>query len=432
MSARALLGLHAAQLAFLLWIAATTGFCCDADYFLRAGAGLMRDGLFFQNDFAGYRAYLVPLVFGLLQQLPGPAMPASGEVLPFWLAISFTLLSLAASRYILAREGRRRYLVFALPTLFNPFLLAHVTTPLQDGVLVLLLTPLIAMLLAVRVRTPYATIGLAVLAASLAYVIRGSMPWVAVALAIFVALEIRRDPAMWRAASRPALAAIALAIPVVLLAPQSATMYRQFGTLHPYPDASMLQAQVQFGIELLRYGTVLHQGEWKAMRSLSPFTTRPVEQKKLGFYRAEPGAGALLVLGHVWAGLHYDVLTTYFRFEQLAIVSAWMPLSAFVVAYGVLGLAHGWKEPQERSRTAFLAALFFLSCAYTAFIGVEIRHGLLGFLALSVAAARLAAGPDGRDLMRATFPLAAAYALLCIAFNAMLLYAVPEIGGMPK
>ena len=46
---------------------------------------------------------------------------------------------------------------------------------------------------------------------------------------------------------------------------------------------------------------------------------------------------ALLVLGHVWAGLHYEVLTTYVRFEQFHIVNPWIVLSSFIVAYGYFG-----------------------------------------------------------------------------------------------
>jgi len=425
---RWLLGLHAAQLAFLLWLAATQDFCCDAYYYLYMGQRLLQEGLVHQDDFAGYRSYFVPLVLGLLQLPPAPAMPASGQPLPFVLSVAFTAVSLATSRFVLRREAAARYLAFAVPTLFNPFLLGHVPFPLQESVVMLVLVPLLVILLAVRERRPEATFGLVVLAGTLAFVIRGSIFWVAIPLALFLVLEIRRERARWSAASKPALAALAVAIPLALVAPQSYVMQKKFGTLNPYPEREVLTAQVFFGIEMLKNATIVQDGKWKQLRSLSPYTHLPLHKKTtLDFYRENLGPAAFLVGAHVWAGLHYDVLTTYVRFEQLRILSPWIVLSAFVVAWGLLGLVRYAREPEHRARAVLLAAMFLLSCLYTAFVGVEARFGLFGFLALSVGAAQLAATREGRSLMLASLPLAIAYAALCLVFNATLLYASPEI-----
>jgi hypothetical protein len=118
------------------------------------------------------------------------------------------------------------------------------------------------------------------------------------------------------------------------------------------------------------------------------------------------------------------------KFRQFKILNPWIVLSSFVVAYGLLGFGMYWRL--EPSRGAMLAAMFALSCLYTAFVGVEARFGLYGFLALSVVGAQLAASPDGRARMRAAFPLALAYVLLCVVFNSVLLYATPEFRIIPR
>ncbi|HET7731448.1 MAG TPA: hypothetical protein VFK48_15600 [Usitatibacter sp.] len=424
----ALLGLHSAQLAFLLWLAWRTPFCCDAYYYMHMGVRLLDQGLFAADDFAGYRSYFVPLVFGLLQWLPAPKMPGQGESLPFTLSVAFTVISFLASRFILRRETRGRYLTFALPTLFNPFLLAHVPFPLQESVLMLLVVPVVVVMLAVRDRSPQTTLALAVLIASLAFIIRGSTAWLALPAAIFLALEIRRDAAAWRAAPRARLAALAVAIPLLLVAPQSAVMQGKFGTLNPYPKRDVLESQIFYGISMFKMTTMYHEGKWKQLRADTPWNPLPLEQKiRIAFYRENLGPAVFLVVAHVWAGLHYDVLTTYVKFEQLRILSPWILLSALVVAYGLVGMLRWLRAPGERSRALFAATTLALSCGYTAILGVEQRFGMLGFLALSLAAGQLAATREGRALMLRGAPLAVAYALLCLAFNAMLLYASPEI-----
>jgi hypothetical protein len=429
---RVLLPLHAAQLAILLWLAYRGIFCCDAYYYMNLGARLFDAPWPYHDDFAGYRSYFVPLVFWLLQKIPAPALGESHESLPVTLSVVFTLVSYVASLHIARREGIRRYLVFAIPTFFNPFLLGHVVAPLQESVLMLFVTPLIVVLLAVRQRSPLATFAMAVAAASFAFIIRGSMVWIAAPLLVFVALEIRRNRDSWRAAPRGALAAIAVLVPLVLVAPQSWEMQQKYGTLDPYPTRNdIVGMQTFFGISMFKTTTMLHDGKWTQLRALSPFDALPIPQKmKLSWYAENKGPAVFMVLAHVWAGLHYDVLTTYVKFRQFKILNPWIVLSSFVVAYGLLGFGMYWRL--EPSRAAMLAAMLALSCLYTAFVGVEARFGLFGFLALSVVAAQLAASPDGRARMRSTLPLALAYVLLCVVFNSVLLYAAPEFKIIPR
>ncbi len=428
MIARVLVPLHALQLVALLWLAHRAAFCCDAYYYIALGRAIFEQGLVYEPDqFAGYRSYFVPLVFGLLEKIPAPAMAVSGEKLPFTLSAAFTLASFAASVHIVRREGMARWLAFAAPVFFNPFLLAQVPYPLQESALMLTVAPLVVVLLAVRERSPLATFALAVAAGALALTIRGSIGWLILPLAVFVILEARRSPAQWRAAAKTKLAAIAVIVPVLLLAPQSYVMEKKFGTLHPYPSVDTL-AQVFYGIEMFKVATVLRDGQWTQVRFLTPASKLPIHEKiTFGFYAKYPGTGLMIVGAHVWAGLHYDALAPYVRFERLRVLNPWIVLSSLVVALGLIGLAFAFRAPADRSRAAFLAATLFFSCLYTAFVGVEARFGIFGFLALSIAAAWLASTPDGRALMRRALPLVLAYVLLCVVFNAMLLYSAPEM-----
>jgi len=427
MRRRWLVALHVAQAAFLFWIAWRGDFCCDAYYYLHTGQRLLREGIAYHDDFAGYRSYLVPLVFGLLDLIPAPSMRGSGQSIPFTLGAAFVAASVAASLHVLRRESAGRYLTFAIPVLFNPFLLAHVPAPLQESVVMIACVPLLFVLLAVRERSPYATVGLAALVVSLAFTIRGSMAWLALPLAIFVALEARRAPARWREASKAKLAALAAGVFVALIAPQSLIMAQKLGTLDPYPRRWIVDQQAMFGVEMFKYATLKHEGKWKGLRFHTPYDSLPLEKKTFAFYRENTGPAVLLVVTHVWAGLHYDVLTTYVKMSDLKILNVWIVLSSLVVAWGILGLLRYCRDPAERSRGMLLASMLVLSCGYTAFAGVEARFGMLGFLALSLGAAQLFSSPGGRTVVRSSLPLALAYAVLCLAFNGLLLYTTPEI-----
>jgi hypothetical protein len=420
------IALHAGQAAALLWLAMRSDFCCDAYYYLLTGRNLLAEGLRYHDDFAGYRSYFVPLVLGLLDKLPLPAMRASGQAIPGALALAFVAVSALSSAWVLRRESLGRYLVFALPLLFNPFLLGHVVAPLQESIFMLAWVPLLFVLLAVRERSVYATLGLVVLLGALAFTIRGSFAWVAAPLALFLALEVRRSPAPWRAASRARLAAIALAASVPLVAPQCYIMQQKFGTPDPYPMRWIVNQQEFFGVELFKYATMKDGDGWRGLRYITPWATLPMERKTGDFYIQNKGPGVFLVLTHVWSGLHYDVLTTYIRKPQVRILNPWIVLSSFIVAFGLLGLVRGLREPGERSRAVLLAAAFILSCGYTAFVGVEARFGIIGFAALSLASASLLSSGPGRAAARESLPIACAYVALCLAFNAMLTYSTRE------
>jgi hypothetical protein len=418
------LALHAVQAVFLIWLALDAVFCCDALYYLHVGQGMLAEGLLYDHHFEGYRSYLVPLLSALIDGLPLPAANASGSSYPLAASLVFWLISLACSLQILKHESLGRYLVFALPTLLNPFVLAHIPAPLQESAFVLLCVPLLVLLVAVQKSSATRTLGLALLIFTLAYVIRGSFIWLLVPLASFVLFEAIRSGSRWQRAKLAPLLLVGLLATVPLLAPQSWTMYQKFPSIHPYPSTAVMDFQIEMGVANLKYGTLKMDDHWTGMWYLSPYAYRPAEERTLGFYVRNPGPGLLLIGSHVWSGLHYDVLTTYVRVEELRIASPWLVLSSLIVAFGIIGLVQGWRSRAEPELDLLLTLMVLLSCAYTAFIATEARFGLVGFVALSIAAARSTAWPEGRRAMLNAAPLALIYALACLLFNGLLLQTV--------
>jgi hypothetical protein len=414
--------LHLAQALFLFWHAWTTDFAHDANYYLRTADALMRDGLAYTNEQAGYRSYFVPLLFGVLREVPAPIMPGSGHSLPGVLALCFVLISIAVSVHVLRRESLGRWALFAVPTLFNPMLLGHVPILLQESVLVLIAVPLLVVLMAVRQRPLSRQFVLAAAIACLIFIIRGSMFWMAVPLVLYVWMLARQTALGSRALVMPKAWLASAAIAIALVAPESWYAWQRQGTLNPYPSDAVARDQMWLGIDILKYATIRREGVWRGLWYTSPYTQLPREEKTLSFYWRHPNAGAFLIAAHVWTGLHYDVLATYFDRDELRIVSVWLILSALLVALGVLGLWRLLLRRDDPPLTALLVSMFVLSCGYTAFVATETRFGLFGFLAVSLGAAQLFASRAGRRRAWSAVPLVAAYVAACVAFQGTMIH----------
>ncbi len=413
-----LLVAHALQLAYLLWIAAHAKSCCDATvYYIPAGRSIIHDGLLWQDPYAGYRFYFVPMVFGLLEEI----LDAFGrgasivESLPFALAGMLCLTSLLASIYIARREGMRRWAMFAVPLLLNPFVLAIVPYPLQESVVVIFGMPLLFLLLARQQEDFRWTCIIAGLFAGIVFVARSSLLWIALPTLLFVAYKSAQR------SSRTILqgAALAIVVSTALVWPQCYISWEKFGTLNPLSQTAVGEDQIAYGVEVL-HNSASYSGE--AFAVWSPYRELPVSEKNLAFYLNHPKEGLFLAITHVWSGLHYVAVIPYISEADVSIVNLWLLGSAFVVCFGVLGLPRLFKQPGERGAALFLAATTVLSCAYTAFVATESRFGLVGFAALSVAAWQLAMDPNERGFCLRVLPLVVVYAALCIALNALLLY----------
>jgi len=418
---------HAAAALFLFWQASQARFCCDAtDYYLPAGVAIWRDGLLWDDPYAGYRFYLVPLVFGLLERLPWMASEPSAisHQFPYALAGAYMLTSLAASYRVFRRESWQRWLLFVPPVLCNPFLLAIVPYPLQERVVAIFALPLLVVLLA---DTHLTLRGLAIIAAlsfGLLVVSRPSLAWMALPIALCV---FYRGIALRSSAKTFVFAASAgIAILSILLAPQAYIAMKA-----PPQNARewVLRAQLVDGIDMFDYTTGYDATHFFPVPAWSPFRNMPSEEKNLSFYGSHPEHGFVVAATHVWAGLHYMAPTPYVPKTSFRLFSPWLIASACVVGYGLIGLAGWWRARDDRGIVLFLTATVALSCMYTALTATEGRFGLLGFLALSVAAWKYLSTSPRKPELAVTAPLVIAYVVLCIAFGALLLYRTPLLAA---
>ena len=411
---------HALQLAFLLWIAAHAKVCCDVtDYYIPAGRSIIHDGLLWQDPYAGYRFYFVPMVFGLLEEMLGAFGRSASivESMPFALAGMLCLMSLLASSYIACREGMRRWAMFAIPLLFNPFVLAVVPYALQESVVVIFCMPLLFVLLARRQQDFRWTCIVAGLFASIVFVARSSLVWVALPALLFVACQ--SSGRNFRTILQGA--ALAFVVSIALIWPQCYISWQKFGTLNPLSQTAVGQSQIAYGVEMLHFSATFTEGKFSPFTIWSPYHELPLSEQNSAFYLNHPKEGLFLVITHVWSGLHYVAVVPYIPEADISIVNLWLLGSAVIVCFGALGLPRLF-VPGERGAALMLAGLTILSCVYTAFVATENRFGLIGFAALSVAGWQLVTNPDERGFCLRALPLVIVYAALCVAFNALLLY----------
>jgi len=415
---------HCAQVAFLLWVATHAKFCCDAsDYYIPAGRAIFHDGLLWQDPYAGYRFYFVPMIFGALQKLLGMSAADAPARLPFALAAIFCFVSIVTSFHVVRRNGMRRWLAYAVPLLFNPFLLAVVPYPLQESIVIIFCVPLLVVLLAGEQRDYRKTCVLAALFCGIAFIARSSLLWTLLPALLFAAYEARRGrPGKSHLLQGAALASL---IWIVLIAPQSYISWHKFGTVVPLAQTAVGHDQLAYGVEWLNYTTIFDDRGFGPFPVLSPYSNLPAAEKTPAFYFNHPAEGAFLVLAHVWSGLNYVALTPYVAPTDLTILSPWLILSSTVVAYGALGLLSLFARREDRNAALLLTGLALLCCAYTAFVGTESRYGLLGFAALSVSGWRLVSNRANLSFCLQVLPLVVAYVGLSTAFNAMLLYRTP-------
>jgi len=413
---------HALQLFLLVWMAAHAQFCCDADYYVTAGQAIWHDGLLWQDPYAGYRFYFPPLFFGMLERIIGASSSVDvvRQALPFALAATFALTSALASIHVLRREGIRRWALFAVPLLFNPFILAMTPYPLQESVVIIFAVPLLFILLARRAQDFRLTCLLAASFSALTFVARPSWAWVSVAALLLLALRATATPFRPRRVKHGLL--VAAVVSIALVAPQCYVSWNKFGTFNPLAQTDVASFQLVSGVERLNYSTIHDNGNFGGFFVPSPYQATGESQKGFGFYRDHPAEGVVLIISHVWSGLHYLAPEPYMARAELKILNPWLLLSSLVVAFGLLGVWRMCSIREQRDTGWFLCALLVFSCAYTAFVGTEGRFGLIGFAALSVSAWQLLMDRKERGLCARALPLVIVYACLCLAFNALLLY----------
>ncbi len=418
-----ILFVHALQVLILAWIAAHAHFCCDAsNYYLPGGRSLLRDGLLWKDDYAGYRFYFTPLVFGVIESALDPFVQSPAQLngaVPFALAACFSLSTLLASCYVLKNDGIARWTKYSVPFFLNPLVLSIVPYPLQESVFCIFAVPFFFLFLAHDFRRFSFFCAAGGLLVAITLVSRPPLVWVAIPVLMSIGFSAWRRKYSARTYASGAL--IFAALVLALFAPQAFVNWNTFGTFFPVASETVGNIQISFGVDMLRYGTVDTGAGFIPFPTPSPYNNYPQSEKTIDFYSIHPLAGLFLVLAHMWSSLHFISFNPYSNISELGVATPALLLSSTITACGLLGLFHMLRQRGNSSLAKFLLATLFLSCAANAFTATEARFGLLGFLSLSIGAWQLLLDTDVRKLAIRASPLIVAYVALCVLLNASLL-----------
>ncbi len=422
----AYLFLLAAQAACLWYFAATANFTGDAGYYLSMAGQLWTEGLLHDDPYVGYRSYFVPLWIALVSHLPGAKSFVADPAFHFGTNQSalFFLLTMGLMVAAHRREILGRALPYFVSTMFNPFLLAYVAMPLQESVLVFFIAPMLLLVCTPGFVSASARVALVVLIGFLAFIIRSSLLWIVVPVVGYLFWTALAARPQWARHWKPAL--LAGIAGVLLLLPHWYVVANSRHRIEAGAVAqhSLLDAQIAWGIRAYKYGTLLEGRETRGVWFHSPFKDA-APPHDLAFYARHPLRGAVLVAGHVYSGLHYDVPRPYFSRSEVHIVSIWLVISSLTVFYGIFALVESLRKrlPMPDETRVLLTSLVILSCGYTAFIATEARFGLLGFCALSIAACVAWTHDATRARAIRLMPLAAGYVVMALLVNAWFLSA---------
>jgi hypothetical protein len=418
----AVIALATLQTALLYVVVAGTEVCCDVAYYLRAGEAFWRDGLLWHDDYAGYRFYITPLVFGILEFLSRALAPGrpSAAAMPVLLCLLFLTTSSIASIFVFRRDGLRRWALFAIPLLLNPLAIMLSAYPLQESVIVAGCLPLLFVLLAHRFESLLWQSFIAGLCIAIAVMTRPTLIWIALPIALHVFYPLLSARQWHKNASFGA--GVLIFVVAVVYGPQGYINWHSFHSLWPIPQTAVARLQMSYGVERFQSLGVRDDTGFQAVSVPSPYTAVPNDEKKLSFYIDHPASGLFLALTHVWSAFEYVSFRPYVPRSDIQIVNTALILSAVVVALGLLAIWRMAFDPSQRKLGLTLGSIVVLNGVYVAVCATESRFGLLGFVALSVAAWETLNLPEGRKLYLRTAPLIASYVCLSLIINALLFY----------
>ncbi|MET0683291.1 MAG: hypothetical protein ABWZ29_08125 [Casimicrobiaceae bacterium] len=378
------------QLAFLLWAArmalppALHCQVCDTSYYYTAAAEIAKSGLLFFNPYDGYRSYFVPFFIASVQWLAASAGFDGGAVERYTYGVTL-LFWLVSSGLMWWLANRVRVLTFwmtSAATLLNPILLVYVPFALQEGVLMVCCLPLLFVWAGAKDMEPSRRAALVMMLALLAYIIRSSLVWWLPLAAIYAGWLLWpqiRHPRRWL----PWTVFVVFA-GCLLIGPQIHISNHKSGSFNPYPSTTPLAQQIAWGVTLLKFATVEDEGHWRGLTYWSPFVAEPEEDKTVGFYLKHPMRGAFLMLGHAYAGFHYDQITPYWRLDRARPLTIWLVLSSAIVFLGVVRMTAIVIARDLDADRAFAIATVALCVASLVLLATESRFGIVGFAMLSI------------------------------------------------
>ncbi len=407
------------QALWLLHFARSTGWCCDASYYLQTGRILWEQGLYYPDMLAGYRPYLTPLVVGVIGQFPVSTAVICDANLAysFNAAVLFAAISAGLTLGFSRLLTRRQWLLVSLPTLFNPFFLADLVVPLQESVTLFVALPVLTLVGASLILGRLERVAFLVVAltgfVAMARTSNAIVGAAAAVLCVFLLWHLRHDAR--RRLRLVVSAAAGIVFAVLLVLPQLSINRHHFGSLVSPHYQEIARLQLEHGADLMRYGTAYEDGEWKGIRLQS------------AWYDYTPGAAVdhpyenagwgvvPQVLAHFFAGLHVDEPRTYWSRGRPSGFSAWFVASALMAFLGTIGIARDLRHCPRVGWT--LLVLVAVSVASTALLAVESRFGIWGQLGLAMGTARLLFAQPRHPRILQIVLLALAYVAVAMSIN---------------
>ncbi len=374
------------QALWLVHFVQTATWCCDGSYYLTAARNFWADGLYFADDFSGYRPYLTPLIVGAVVRFPFDSAIFADPNLGYSINAALILFgtSLLLTLLLRRRFDARAWLMLTLPTVFNPFFMADLVVPLQESATLLVTLPALVIIGALLMRARYAgAVFLSVLL--VAVVTLSRMQNAVIGLAVLALCAV----AWWRSGRRPRvlLAGVGAALLAVLIAlPQFAINQHRFGSWHAPLVDEMANLQFQHGADLMRYGTALMDGEWRGVRLDSAWVDYNLATLAEHPY-ADAGWRVIPhVLTHMFVASHVDEPRTYWSHGPPPPAGFWVIVSSLIAFLGACGIV---RDVRHRQLVGIpLALLVVASLASTAMLAVESRFGIWAQIGLALGAAR--------------------------------------------
>lgn len=316
--------------------------CCDASGYWRIAGVYGSQGLFANHDLAGVRTWTYPMVLLLVSKFAAAIAAEPARTLFVLQFAAHVASSALLARVVLPMRPRAATMLFAL-LVCNPYASAYLGVALTDALALACFTTWLAAAVAWHSRLGAGRGGLAwfALAATMAGVacaLRPAYVWLPV-LTLLLALR----PVVGRA--RAGAIVLAVLLPLLILAPQSAINRHLFDRATPLPTTNLAGKQLRWGIENLKYATAPQPGSSAKMFYANPLAGDPAgEEAGVGWYLRHPLRGSATLGAKLVAAFDFDFLPAYVwdRESQLP----W-PLRGLSLALLVLGLQGMWRYMRE-------------------------------------------------------------------------------------
>jgi hypothetical protein len=407
-----LLFVHALQLLLFAGLIVTTDYCCDAGYYIEVGNALLREGLFVAYPYDGHRSYLTPLLAALIHKLPFAALFSQlVEVAPtqiyginvafVWSGITWACLRLLSGGSVLplrclstcsvlpprslsaSKLSPRHLLAIGVLGFCNPVLLAYLVLPMQESIMLLIFVPCL-ILLSCGLASPL-KLALAIALSGYAYMVRESYAFVALPLLLLWLLPLLRKNLRSAPQSKPAIAT-ALVLIFGLALPQVIRNNALHQITRPYHSQDVQNLQLEWGARMYKYNTERINGEWKGVEYRVPEHARTALPNLISALQTLDARALPIVGSHVLTGLVHEQAGAYGPASSTAANVFWQLFSAITLALGMFGIVDLVRAKDSQAVAVMLGSLLGLSMLYTAFVAAETRFGIIGFIALTLAA----------------------------------------------